>query len=44
MDLQEKDAVIILGALAVGGKGDHRELVVWHGMTVKFAVPAPKPK
>ena len=44
LELQEKDAVIILGGLAVGGRDGQRELVVWHGMTVKFAVPAPKAK
>jgi hypothetical protein len=44
LDLQEKDAVIILGGLGVGGQGDHKELVVVHGMTVKFAVPPPKAK
>ncbi len=43
-DFQEKDAVIVLGALAVIGTGDRRELVVWHGTTIKFAVPPPKPK
>jgi hypothetical protein len=43
LDLQEKDAVIILGGLGVGGQGDRKELVVVHGMTVKFAVPAAKP-
>ena len=42
--IQEKDAVIILGGLAVGGPDGHKELVVWHGMTVKFAVPPPKAK
>jgi hypothetical protein len=41
---QEKDAVIILGGLAVGGHGDQRELVVWHGVTVRFAVPPAKGK
>ncbi len=44
VELQEKDAVIILGGLAVGGPDGHKELVVWRGMTVKFAVPPPKPK
>ena len=41
LDLQVKDAVIVLGGLAVGGQG---EVVVVHGMTVKFAVPPPKAK
>ncbi len=44
LDLQEKDAVIILGGLGVTGQGDHKELAVIHGMTVKFAVPPLKPK
>ena len=44
LDLHEKDAVVVLGGLGVGGQGDHKELVVIHGMTVKFAVPPPKPK
>ena len=42
VDLHEKDAVVVLGGLGVGGQGDHKELVVIHGMTVKFAVPPPK--
>jgi len=42
LDLHEKDAVVILGGLRVSGQGDHKELVVIHGMTVKFAVPPPK--
>jgi hypothetical protein len=44
LGLKEQDAVIVLGGLGVGGQGDRKELVVIHGMTIKFAVPAAKAK
>lgn len=40
LDVQPDDRVMVLGGLVAGGRDENRELVVWHGMVVKFPVAA----